>query len=221
MTAGNENQEPPLFRTLIIEDQGMMKAFFEHWLGGLPEFVVVVSAKSGEEAMARVLEARPHVALVDFQLPGMDGLEFMRAARQLWPQLRTLVVSSLMDALTLTRIRESGAEGYLEKEASPELLATALRKVAAGGHWYSPKFRATMDQDGANSEGVGKILSRREQQVMAFVLARRNNREIAELMGLSTRTVEFHRGNLMTKLNAHNIAELIASARQRGWTEPG
>ncbi len=210
--------ELPLSRTrvMIVEDQGMVRAFLERWLAGLPRFVLAGSARSGEEALPLVESARPDVVMVDFQLPGMDGLEFMHAARQVRPQLRALVVTSLVDPLALTRIREAGVEGYVEKDASPELLVEALEAVADGRQYYSEKFRETMAREGANAEGVSKILSRREQQVLALVLGRKSNREIAGQMGLSERTVEFHRANMMTKLSATNLTELVARAKQRG-----
>lgn len=214
------NPSPPQIRTMIVEDQGMVRAFFERWLAALPRFALVGSVRTGEEALAQVEAARPDVALVDYQLPGMDGLEFMQAARQVRPQLRALVVSSLVDPLALTRIRESGVEGYVEKDASPELLAEALAAVADGRPFFSPKFREIIAREGAKAEGLGKILSRREQQVLELVLGRKTNREIADLMGLSARTVEFHRANLMAKLDATNFSELLASAQLRGCTPP-
>lgn len=211
----------PRIRTMIVEDLGMVRAFFERWLAGMPRFVLAGSARSGEEALALVEAARPDVVLVDYQLPGMDGLEFVQAARQLRPQLRALVVSSLVNPLALTRVRESGVEGYVEKDATPETLAEALKTIAEGRRYYSQKFRETMAREGANAEGVAKILSRREQQVLGLVLGRKSNREIAELMGLSERTVEFHRANLMGKLAATNLTDLLERAKQRGWTATG
>jgi DNA-binding NarL/FixJ family response regulator len=217
MTTTSFNPFGPRVRTLIVEDQGMVRAFFERWLAAQPRYVLAASARSGEEALLLVEDARPDVLLVDFQLPGMDGLEFVRAARQIRPQLRALVVTSLVDALTLTRVREAGVEGYVEKDASPETLADALAAVADGRTYYSAKFVTTLAQEAAKSQGAGKILSRREQQVLSHILNQRANREIAELMGLSLRTVEFHRANLMAKLDASNLAELTAAAHLRGW----
>jgi len=206
-------------RVLIVEDQGMVRTFFERWLAGLPRFALAASARSGEEALLVVERARPDVVLVDFQLPGMDGLEFVRAARQVRPQLRALVVTSLVDALALTRVREAGVEGYVEKDATPEVLAEALAAVADGRLYYSPRFQETLAREAAKAQGAGKILSRREQQVLSHVLGGRANREIAQLMGLSVRTVEFHRSNVMAKLGATNVAELTDAARLRGWTQ--
>jgi DNA-binding NarL/FixJ family response regulator len=206
-----------ILRVMIVEDQNMVRAFFERWLAGLPRFVLAGSARSGEEALLLVERERPDIALVDLQLPGMDGLEFVRAARQVRPQLRALVVSSLVDPLALTRVREAAVEGYTEKDATPELLGEALNAVADGRQYYSPKFHETLAREGAKTEAVGKILSRREQQVLALVLAKKSNREIADAMSLSVRTVEFHRANLMGKLDATNLTELTVNAQLRGW----
>lgn len=204
-------------RVMIVEDQGLVRAFFERWLAGLPQFLLAGSGRSGEEALPLLEKERPDVAIVDLQLPGMDGLEFVRVARQVRPQLRALVVSSLMDPLALTRVREAEVEGYVEKDATPELLAEALKAVAAGRRYFSRKFSDTLAREGARAEGVGKILSKREQQVLELVLGKNSNRDIADLMKLSVRTVEFHRANLMAKLNATNLEELVDAARLRGW----
>lgn len=204
-------------RVMIVEDQGLVRAFFARWLEGLPRFVLAGTARTGEEALLLLEKARPDVVMVDLQLPGMDGLEFVRAARQVRPQLRALVVSSLIDPVALTRVGETGVEGFMEKDATPELLAEALNLVADGRRYYSQKFEETLAREAAKPEAVGKILSRREQQVLALVLGRKSNRDIAEAMGLSVRTVEFHRANLMSKLQVTNVEELVATARLRGW----
>lgn len=217
MTSFSTAPTAPQIRTFIVEDQGMVRAFLENWLREMPRFTLAGSARSGEEALLEVEAARPDVALVDFQLPGMDGLEFVRAARQVRPQLRALVVSSLVDPLALTRVREAGVEGYVEKDASPQILAEALAAVADGRQYYSEKFQETLAREASKAQGVAKILSRREQQVLGLVLDRRTNRDIAELMGLSLRTVEYHRANLMAKLDATNLGELTAGVRKRGW----
>ena len=165
---------------------------------------------------AGIYEARPDVMMVDFQLPGIDGLELVRSARQIRPELRALVLSSLIAPLALTRLRESGVEGYVEKDASPAELEEALTSVAQGRVWFSKKYQATLAQEGARAAAVGKILSRREQEVLGHVLSGKTSREIGELIGLSARTVEFHRANVMGKLGATNLAELVANARRRG-----
>ncbi len=209
-------------RVLIVEDQAMFRAFLEQWLAGLPGFVLAGTARTGEEALGLVASARPDVILLDLQLPRMGGLEFIRAARQIRPQLRTLVLSSQVDPLSLTRVRESGVEGYLEKDSSPAELATALTAVARGEKFFSEKFRKWLSLHGTRSEAIGKILSRREQEVLDHVLQGRTSREISDLVSLSIRTIEFHRSNIMSKLGATSMVELHSRARQsRGDGEDG
>lgn len=210
---------PQSIRTMIVEDQGMVRAFLERWLADLPQFTLVASAGSGEEAFEQVGNSQPDIVLVDYQLPGMDGLEFIRSARQIRPQLRALVLSSLVDPLSMTRIHETGVEGFLEKDASPELLTETIIAVAQGRLYHSLKFRESIAQERANTEGIGKILSRREQQALELVIAGKTSREIASLIGLSARTVEFHRANMMNKLGAKNFSELTSIARSRGWSK--
>lgn len=206
----------PHSRILIVEDQGMFRTFLERWLLEKPRFSLIGAVASGEEGLALLESAQPDVVLLDLQLPGMDGLEFVRAARQIRPHLRTLVLSSLVDPLSFTRVRESGVEGYIEKDASPDELTTALETVAGGQNYYSSRFRETLAREGSSSQALGKILSRREQDVLNHVLTGKTSREISELIGLSPRTIEFHRANIMSKLGATNVTELIANARQRG-----
>jgi DNA-binding NarL/FixJ family response regulator len=203
-------------RTLIVEDQGMFRAFLERWLAQQSRFVVVGVAASGEDALAAVAEHAPDVMIVDLQLPGMDGLACVRAARQVRPQLRALVLSSLVDVLALTRVRESGVEGYLEKDARPEQLAEALHSVADGRPYFSSRFGETLAREKAKALAVGKILSRREQEILSHVLAGKTSREVSDVIGLSVRTVEFHRANIMGKLGATNRTEAVALAAQKG-----
>ena len=201
-------------RVLVVEDMRMFRELLTDWLAGWGRYEVAGAAGSGEDALALMSAAQPDVLLVDLQLPGMGGLEFVRAARQIRPEVRALVLSSLVDPLALTRVRESGVEGYIEKEASPEQLAEALGAVADGRLFYSARFNETLAREGAKAQAVGKILSRREQEVLTHVLAGRTSRETGELIGLSVRTVEFHRANIMAKLGASNMAELTANARR-------
>jgi DNA-binding NarL/FixJ family response regulator len=203
-------------RVLIVEDQGMFRSFLEDWVPAQDGFTLVGAFATAEEALRNIETLSPHVALLDFQLPGMDGIALAQALRQVRPHLRALMLSSLTDALALTRIRESGVEGYLEKDAPLVELAEALRTVASGRPYFSRKFTEVLAQESARTEALGKILSRREQQVLTQVLAGRTSKEIGEAIGLSPRTVEFHRANLMAKLGASNLAELLAHARQRG-----
>ncbi len=204
-------------RTLIVEDQGMFRGFLVNWFAEHPRFELVGAVASAEEGLRLARELQPTLLLVDLHLPGMDGLDFVRAVRQIRPEANSLILTSLTNPLAVTRIRESGVEGYLEKDADPAELAEAVKTVAAGQSYFSRRFRETMQREGAKPLAAGKILSRREQEVLTHVLARKTNREMAELMKLSARTVEFHRANVMAKLGTTNLAELTIEAQRHGW----
>lgn len=203
-------------RTLIVEDQGIFRAFLKQWLAGLEKFEVLGAAASAEEGLRLAQELRPNFIVVDMHLPGMDGLALVRAVRQTRPEVRSLILTSLTDPLAVTRIRESGVEGYLEKDSTPEELSEAVHAASAGRTYFSPRFRDAIRREVGKPLAVGKILSRREQEVLSHVLTGKTSREISELIGLSARTVEFHRANIMAKLGATNVTELVASAKQRG-----
>ncbi len=203
-------------RVLIVEDMAMFRRLLVTWLEGQPRYELAGAVESGEAGLALILETKPDVLLVDLQLPGIDGLQFVRAARQLRPQMRALVLSSLVDALALTRVRESGAEGFVEKNAEPELLAEALTAVTDGRPFYSARFSETLARESTKATAVGKMLSRREQDVLTQVLAGHTSKEIGAMIGLTQRTVDFHRKNIMSKLDAGNVAELATKAQRVG-----
>lgn len=212
----NKGMKTERTRTLIVEDQGMFRAFLVEWLSARPQFEVVGAVANAEDGLRLAGELAPDLLMVDMHLPGMDGLELVRAVRQVLPEVNSLILTSLTNPLAVTRIRESGVEGYLEKDAEPQELEEAVTAVAAGRSYFSKRFRDTMAREGGKPVAAGKVLSRREQEVLSHVLERKANREIAELMRLGVRTVEFHRANVMAKLDAANLGELMANARRMG-----
>lgn len=201
-------------RVFVVEDQGMFRTFLVQCLEETGDFTVVGAFESGEEALTELRSLKPDLLLVDLQLPGIDGLGFLSRAKILLPDVRALVLSSLDDPLALTRVRESGAHGYLEKNAPPAELLAAAREVAVGRTSYSKRFHEALGRERSGPQSFGKILSRREQEVLSHVVAGRTNKEIAGFIGLSARTVEFHRSNLMRKLAAENVADLISKVRR-------
>jgi len=209
-------KERRVVRVLLVEDQGMFRKFLEKWVREQPGYVLAASLRSGEDALAQLDVVAPDVMLVDFNLPGIDGLEFVRAARQVRPHARALVLTSLVDPLALTRVRESGVEGYLEKDASPQELAEAVAAVTSGLRYYSARMGETLARESMKPQAIGKVLTRREQQILMHVLGGQTSREIGEKIGLSVRTVEYHRSNVMAKLGTNSLAEMMARARQGG-----
>jgi DNA-binding NarL/FixJ family response regulator len=198
----------------IVEDQGMFRSFLEFWINGQSEYTVVGTAGSGEDALELLEISRPGLLVVDLHLPQMDGLQFVQLAKQRLPGVRALIVSALMDAFTLIRVKEGGVEGYIEKDAEPSDLSAAFKRVSEGGRYFSDRFTQVLRED--KGREIGRFLSRREQQVVEHVLAGKTNRDVALILGVSSRTVEFHRANAMAKLGAKNLGELSRTVRQWG-----
>ena len=197
-------------RTLIVEDQSMFRGFLERWLSEQVGFVLVGSAQSAEAALDLIAATEAELVLLDLRLPGMDGVTFARTAREVRPKLRILVLSSDTNALVVTRVQESGVDGFIEKNASVETLAEALKAIVAGRNYFSPKFTEIMRNEAAKRIGIGKVLTRREQQILDHVMTGRTSREIGALLGLNPRTVDFHRSNLLAKTGAATTADLMA-----------
>jgi two-component system response regulator NreC len=182
---------------------------------------VLGEASDGLEAIRLIEELRPEIAVLDLDMPGLDGLAVLREAARLSPQTRIIILTRHMEEPYAVEAMRSGARGYvLKTQASTDLLA-AIRHVERGEVYLSPKIsKAVVQAYLTNSEGPNSPLSVRERQVLQLVGEGHSTKKIATLLGISAKTADTHRTKLMEKLDIHQTAGLVRYAIRNGLLEP-
>ena len=200
-----------MIRVLLAEDQGMVRGALASLLGLEPDIEVVAQVARGDEVLAAAQSADPDVALLDIEMPGATGLEALAQLRGALPGCRILILTTFGRPGYLRRAMETGASGFLLKDAPAHELASAIRRAVAGERIVDPGLAAA-----ALSEGESPLTAR-EQEVLA---ASRNYATVADIAGalyLSPGTVRNHLSSVMQKLDARNRAEALKFAEEKGW----
>lgn len=196
---------------LLAEDQVLLREALAEILDREDDIAVVAQVGRGDEVLAAALRTRPEIALIDIEMPGRDGLACTADLREHLPSCRVLVLTVFNRPGYLKRALESGARGYILKDAAPRDLVRAIRDAAAGGRVIDPVLATT-----ALYEGVSP-LSPREREVL--VLTRRGSSvgEIASVLSLSRGTVRNHLSIAIQKLGARTRFDAARAADEKGW----
>ncbi|WP_313896565.1 response regulator transcription factor [Streptomyces sp. GC420] len=200
-----------MIRILIAEDMNMVRGALVALLNLEDDLEVVCEVERGDEIVDTALKHRPDVAIIDIDLPGVDGLSAAAQLREQLPQCRSLILTSLGRPGTLRRALAARVSGYLLKDAPPKELAAAVRRVAAGHRAVDPQLALAA---WGESESP---LTERETEVLRLAAEGAEAREIASLLRLSTGTVRNYLTTIVTKLNARNRVDAIRIAREAGW----
>ncbi len=205
-------------RILIVDDHPIVREGLVAVLETQPDFAVVGQADSGQRAVAQAAALRPDVLLLDLELPGMDGVAALRAIREADPGARAIVFTAFdTDERILGAVR-AGARGYLLKGAPRDELFQAIRVVHRGGSLIQPVVAARLLQQAA-APPLAEPLTERELEVLRLLAQGRQNKEIADSLAISERTVKFHVSGILAKLDAGNRTEAVARAAQLGLIE--
>lgn len=211
-------------RVLIVDDHALVRAGIRSLIEGQSGFEVVGEAAQGDEVLGKVMQLQPDVVLMDIAMPGMNGIEATKLLKREFPHIHVVILTMHDDEeFFFTLIRE-GASGYILKDSEPEQLVSAIRNAAKGQIYLSPAVaKALMESyvmatTGLNGENHVALTSR-EKDVMRLLAAGQTNREIAESLVLSRRTVEKHRQALTRKLGLSNRDDLTRYAIRRGLIE--
>ena len=203
-------------KVVIIDDHSMLVESLGAWIERYPDLEFAGRAENGEAGWNLCRAAKPDLALVDVDMPKLDGLELVKRLVEEMPSLRLLTMTGRMDPYTIWRVSQSGVHGYMEKTLPPELLIQAIRTVARGGNFFSPLFQKVKQEWLSQPEAFQKILSEREQEVLRRVVAGWDDDRIAQQLAITVATVAVHRKNIRKKLELHNDRELVAYARMWG-----
>ena len=203
-----------MIRILIAEDQALVRGAIVALLGLEPDLEVVADVARGDEVVPRALEVRPDVALLDIEMPGLDGLSAAAQLRTALPSCRTIVVTTFGRPGYLRRAMEAGASGFLLKDAPAAQLAEAIRRVAAGGRVVDPALALDALAEGTNP------LSPREREVLAASTETATIAGLAQRLTLSEGTVRNHLSAAIQKVGARNRAEAARIAEEKGWLAP-
>ena len=207
-------------RILIADDHGVIRAGLSALLADIPDITVVGEAGDGGEALAKSMQLKPDIVLMDLSMPNIGGIEATRELVLKEPGIRILILTVHEDESLLKEVIRAGAAGYLVKRAAQEDLIHAIRVVARGDLYVHPTMtRALLSEPSpaASSKMLEvETLTLREIEVLRLLAKGYTNRQIAEHLSLSPRTVEGHRANLSGKLGLHSRVELVEYAEKHG-----
>ena len=204
-----------MIRLVVADNHAVVRAGVRAVLASEPDVALVAEAGDGDGALAAVLEHRPEVLLLDWTLPG-DGRAVLTRVRTEAPGTRVCILSMHQDGATVREALGAGALGYVVKGAGIEHLVLALRSVAAGRRFLDPAAESGLDSGSQPEDDEWERLTPRERLVLRRVAEGRTNREIANELSLSPKTVDTHRTNLMRKLGVHDAQALARFAVRRG-----
>lgn len=209
-------------RLLLADDHEIVRAGIRSLLDNHPDLEVIGEAAGGKEAIDLATRHKPDVVLMDVSMPDVDGAEATRRIKELAPEVNVLALTIHEEEAYFFRMLKAGANGYIPKRASPQILLTAIRVVAEGEVFLHPVVAGAMVQDylrrvesGKEKATYGK-LTPRQREVLTLIAEGLSNQDIAEELGISVRTVERHRENIMKRLNLHNRVDLVKYALRKG-----
>jgi DNA-binding NarL/FixJ family response regulator len=212
-----------LIKVLLADDHSIVLAGLRRLVEESAEMEVVAQAAGGREAIQKIRQLQPDVAVIDLSMPEIDGLEVINQIHPEFPDLPIIVLTMHAENQYVVRAIESGAMGYITKQSAPEHLVNAILKVHGGTRYLTEDAAESLVLRVAKGKGHQSpldSLSTRELQVLRRLAMGHTNREIAAAYNISIKTIDTYRFRLLKKLDLRNNAELSRFAIQNGLIEP-
>jgi len=209
-------------RIVIAEDHTILREGLRALLSSNADLEIVGEARDGQEAVRSVEKVKPHMILMDLSMPRMNGMDAIREIKKKSPETKILILTVHKTEEYIQAALEAGANGYVLKDSSHTELSLAIQNVLDGRYFISPEISGKII--GAYLQGKKPVrpttswdtLTQREKGILKLIAEGYKNKEIADFLCISVKTVEKHRANLMQKLDLHNISDLTALAIERG-----
>lgn len=210
------------FQIAITDDEALFRKGMNMILSYEEDFEVVFEAENGLQLLDRLSQAErlPDVILLDLQMPEMDGVDTLKAVNKAYPELKVIILTSHYNNSMILKLVEEGASAFMPKNVNPDELVETIKNVAVKGFHYNayivqllrermlfgkPKRKATLDE-----------LTNREKEILMLICDQHTNKEIAEKLFISSRTVEGHRNKMLDKTQSKNTVGLIIYAIENG-----
>ena len=217
--AAGQARNQKQIRVLLVDDHPVVRRGLASCLAVHQHVIIAGEAADGREALAKARQLSPDIVLMDIDMPQINGLSATEMLRRENPNLKVLILSMHHHPEYVLRILQSGARGYVLKEASPDELLRAIETVHAGQTFFSSEVARVALNQFVHGPGEGPQpgqLSNREREVLVAIAEGLSNKEIACRLGVGVRTVETHRERIMRKLNIHSVAGLTKFAIAKG-----
>jgi len=209
-----------MIRIFLADDHRVVREGLRYLLEAQGDLAVVGEAADGRQAVQGVLQSRPDIVIMDIGMPGLNGIEATQKIRQDLPATQVIVLSMHASPEHVFRALGAGANGYLLKETAGREVAEAIRAVCAGhrflGHRIAEIVAERYLEEHPREHDPLTRLTARERQILQLVAEGKTSAQIAEILCLSPKTVETHRGRLLQKLKVHDLPSLVKFAIQHG-----
>lgn len=207
-------------RIVLAEDHAMVRAGLTRLLQDLPGVDIVAVAADGREALALIEEHRPDVAILDITMPGLSGLNALTRITADHPEVRVIMLSMHDNEEYVGQALKAGAAGYLLKDSDLAELELAIRSVMRGGSYLTPAVSRHVIRDfrhrSPSEAGVYERLTPRQTEILQLIAEGHRNAEIGVILGVSEKTIETHRMQLMARLDIHDVTGLVRYAIRMG-----
>lgn len=207
---------------LVVDDHAILRDGIRSLLERQEGITVIGEAGNGREALSAVAELKPDVVLMDVAMPEMNGLEATRLIKDLYPEVKIIILTQHDNQEYVDPLLKAGASGYVLKRSGGREVVMAIRQVFEDGAFLEPSIARLVLDDYVRPEEEERSnlnrLTEREREVLRLVAEGKSNKEIASLLCISPKTVSVHRSNIMTKLDVHSSFELIRFVTQTGFS---
>lgn len=208
-----------MIRVIVADDHVIFRQGLLNLLQSSDNIAVAGESGTGPETISLVMQGKPDIAILDISMPGLDGFEILERIQSMGTDTKVIFLTMHKDALMAKKALQSGASGYVLKDNAFEDLLYAINTVSTGGKFISPSVLESVIKVPLSEDKSSPVLTLREREVLKLIATGLRNKQIAQELFISIKTVETHRTNIMQKLDVHSTASLVQYAISTGLLE--